>query len=45
MDAIFMREDAEVSFKSTNDWAHMGGHDGHMAMLVATAELLVNRAS
>lgn len=37
-----MKEEADVGFKSTNDYAHMGGHDGHTAILIATAELLVN---
>lgn len=39
-----MKEEADVGFKSTNDYAHMGGHDGHTAILIATAELLVNWA-
>jgi len=27
----------ELPYKSKTDWAHMCGHDGHMAMLLAAA--------
>ena len=27
----------DLPYKSTTDWAHMCGHDGHMAMLLAAA--------
>ena len=43
IDAIRMTEEAHVPFKSTkDDLAHTLGHDGHTAILVATAELLMN---
>jgi len=44
IDALRMKEEAHVSYKSSNDHlAHMLGHDGHTAILLATAELLMNR--
>ncbi|MDL2276932.1 M20 family metallopeptidase, partial [Breznakia sp. OttesenSCG-928-G09] len=40
MDALPMFEENDVSYKSTNDYAHMCGHDGHMAALLGLAKYL-----
>ena len=41
IDALRMKEETHVSFKSVDDnHAHLLGHDGHTAILIATAELL-----
>lgn len=43
IDALRMKEETHVSFKSVDDnHAHLLGHDGHTAILIATAELLNN---
>ena len=31
----------ELSYKSKTDHAHMCGHDGHMATIISTAQVLV----
>ena len=38
MDALPMIEETQLEYKSVNGNAHMCGHDGHMATLVATAQ-------
>lgn len=43
MDALRMTEDTNVDFKSVTDHAHMCGHDGHMSIMMATAEYLVHK--
>jgi len=43
IDAVRMKEESNISYKSLNeDLGHLLGHDGHAAILVATAELLNN---
>ncbi len=44
MDALPMREDAQVPFRSEHDGAmHACGHDTHVAMLASAARLLTRR--
>ncbi|CAI2371800.1 unnamed protein product [Moneuplotes crassus] len=38
MDALPMVEETGLDYTSTTDCAHMCGHDGHMATLIATAQ-------
>ena len=46
MDALPLREDTDLDFSSTVDGAmHACGHDGHVAMLVASARMLADRRS
>lgn len=40
MDALAMTELTTLSFKSTNKYAHMCGHDLHTAMLLGAAKIL-----
>jgi len=40
MDALPMQETTELEFKSTNQAAHMCGHDSHTAMLLGVARIL-----
>lgn len=40
MDALPIKEEAEVSYKSRNDHMHACGHDMHTAMLLACAQML-----
>ncbi len=41
MDALKIVETTSLSFQSTNGWMHACGHDGHMAMLLGAANLLM----
>lgn len=40
MDALPMTEEADVPYKSKNDYMHACGHDMHTAMLLACAQIL-----
>ena len=41
MDGLPMPEDnPDLEYKTKTDFAHMCGHDGHMAMLLAAAQVL-----
>lgn len=41
MDGLPMPENAaDLSYKTTTDHAHMCGHDGHMACLLAAAQVI-----
>eukprot|EP00347_Sterkiella_histriomuscorum_P003368 403364563 len=43
MDGLKMEEhNKEIEYKSTTEYAHMCGHDGHMANLLAVAQILIN---
>ena len=43
MDALPMKENnPHLPYKSKTKFAHMCGHDGHMATLVTTAQVLIN---
>ena len=43
MDALPMPENnPDLEYKSTTDHAHMCGHDGHMATILATTQVLMN---
>jgi hippurate hydrolase len=42
MDALKMPENNKaIPYTSVTDWAHMCGHDGHTAILLAAAEVLI----
>ncbi|MBU3803359.1 MAG: amidohydrolase [Candidatus Cellulosilyticum pullistercoris] len=43
MDALPMEENAELSFKSCNHYAHLCGHDMHTATLLGVAKVLKAR--
>lgn len=40
MDALPIKEEADIACKSKNEYGHMCGHDFHTAMLLGTAKLL-----
>lgn len=40
MDALPMKENTDLDFKSTNDYAHLCGHDIHTATLLGVAKIL-----
>lgn len=40
MDALAIREDNDLPYRSTNDYAHLCGHDIHTAVLLGAAEIL-----
>lgn len=40
MDALPIQEENEIAFGSTNEYAHMCGHDGHMSALLGLAKYL-----
>jgi len=46
MDALKMAEENhDITYKTTNEYAHMCGHDGHMTMVLGAAQVLIaNRA-
>ena len=41
MDALPIEEKSTAKYRSMNGKAHSCGHDGHMAMLLAAAEILI----
>lgn len=43
MDALPMREETDLPFRSINDYGHTCGHDAHTAMLLGAAKLLKER--
>lgn len=45
MDALPIVEEADVPWKSTNDFMHACGHDFHTTMLLAAAKILKNHES
>ncbi|CDW83506.1 amidohydrolase [Stylonychia lemnae] len=43
MDALPIPENnPDLEYKTTNSWAHMCGHDGHMTTLLAAAQVIAN---
>lgn len=45
MDALPMKENTQLPFKSTNEYGHLCGHDMHTAILLGVAKLLKERES
>lgn len=46
MDALPMKENnPHLEYTTTTDWAHMCGHDGHMATILGTAQVIINNRS
>lgn len=45
IDALKMKENSDLPYKSTTDHAHMCGHDGHMATLMTFADLVIKNKS
>ena len=45
IDALNMAEDTGLPFASKNGWMHACGHDAHAAVLLATAEMLMDHRS
>ena len=43
MDAIKMAEDNDLDYKSTTEWAHMNGNDGHMATMLGVCFVLLSQ--
>ena len=41
MDALLMKEETDLEYSSVTEYAHMCGHDGHMATLLATAQFWI----
>ena len=42
MDALPMPEkNTELEYKTTTDWAHMCGHDGHVVTMLCTCFVLI----
>ena len=41
IDALKMTEETKLDYASITDFAHMWGHDGHMATLLATAQFWI----
>ncbi|CAI2371309.1 unnamed protein product [Moneuplotes crassus] len=42
MDGLPMKEETGLDYSSVTEYAHMCGHDGHMAILIATGVFLKN---
>ena len=40
MDALPIREESDLEFRSCNSYGHMCGHDSHAAMLLGAAQIL-----
>ena len=43
MDALPIREESDLEFRSCNSYGHMCGHDSHAAMLLGAAQILKER--
>lgn len=43
MDALPMQENADLDFKSVNEFGHLCGHDLHTSMLLTVAQILKDR--
>lgn len=42
MDALPMTENSTFEYKTITTWAHMCGHDGHMATILGVAQMIIN---
>lgn len=42
MDALNIKEVNDLPFKSTNDYMHACGHDGHMSIILGLAKMIMN---
>ncbi len=42
MDALNIKEVNDLSYKSTNDFMHACGHDGHMSIILGLAKMIMN---
>lgn len=42
MDALNIKEVNDLSYKSTNDFMHACGHDGHMSIVLGLAKMIMN---
>ena len=46
MDGLFMKENnPDLAYRTTTEYAHMCGHDGHMAMALACAQVAIKKAA
>jgi len=42
IDGLKMKENNDIEYRSTTEYAHMCGHDGHITMLLSAAHVFIN---